>query len=122
MQGVPPHRVIFSYAVSMSYDKEKPPSSTTDKRWLRPVTPWTSDLQLFLEAVNELVTPENQNVIAVFDGRGKRSGAGLLVEAGLASAEEIIGLVKKLKSDTPFRVKTVALASSTLGLWLRVGR
>lgn len=86
------------------------------------MTPWTSDLQLFLEAVNELVTPENQNVIAVFDGRGKRSGAGLLVEAGLASAEEIIGLVKKLKSDTPFRVKTVALASSTLGLWLRVGR
>ena len=63
------------------------------------------------------ITPESQNTLAIVEGRSKRQGGGLLVEAGLGNSDRIIKIVGDCKVSSgnisaPWRVKAITCTTS----------
>jgi hypothetical protein len=95
-------RVCFFYAVGMSWDTRRV-EGTDPKKRRTPVALWREDFILFMDTMHQLVTPESENYLAVFPGRGKRQGAGLAVEAGLFVENQLLDIVRA--SGKGWRIK-----------------
>ena len=117
VSGPPPHRVVFVYSVGDAYDRMPPGECEYDRRLTTPSPVWAEDFAMFLDCCSPMITSENQNVAAVLSGFNKRTSSGLLTEAGLTNANEMIQLVKKNAEkpggescpSVPWRVKSLTL-------------
>ena len=85
-------RAVFLYSVGMSWDARRP--EEPESRRPRQTALWKDDFTLFMTTMESLVTAANENYLAIFPGRTKRPGAGLMVEAGISCEAQILDIVR----------------------------
>ena len=119
-----PLKICYLYAIGSAWGLQKPDQRAdvkegqSDKRAIRPTPVWASDLSMFIECANGLITAENECYAVVLVGRAKRQGAGMWVEAGLAVEQQVMDIWKEkntnLKTDAgDLRVKKITMCKQS---------
>jgi hypothetical protein len=65
-----------------------------------PVPVWKTDVEKFCQAVNPLITADNESYAVVMLGSCKRGGAGLSMECGVTSANQVIHIFATSQKDS----------------------